>query len=329
MSGTRSVPDVAIRPSPTGGLRVRVSAVRKVAERIVEVRLASAESGPLPAWSPGAHVEVTLQPGLARQYSLCSDPGDPEWRLAVLEERDGGGGSSYVHSTLQVGDELIVSVPRNHFRLEFSGRRLVFVGGGIGITPILPMVAAVAAAGVDWHLLHLARSPAAAAYLDELERHGDRVSAHVDTDGGPLDLAATLDRLGGRVADIYACGPAPLLQALETYATENPECHLVLERFTNTGADVRSGDHAFVVQTADGREIDVPADKTVLEALTEVGIRILSSCQEGVCGTCETVVLEGTPDHRDAVLSAAERAGGETMMVCVSRCAGPRIVLDL
>lgn len=318
-------PDVG---APAVDLRLRVTAVRAIADRVLEIRLAG-DGGRLPAWSPGAHVELTLRPGLVRQYSLCSDPGDPEWRLAVLEERDGRGGSAWVHASLQVGDELTASGPHQHFPLELTGRRLLFVAGGIGITPILPMVAAAATAGADWHLVHLARHPAAAVYLDEVARHGGRVLAHVDTDGGPLDLAHTLDRLGAQEADVYGCGPTPLLDALEAYRSMRPRCRLAVERFTNPGAGARAADHAFTVETADGREIDVPAGTTVLQALSEAGIRVLSSCREGVCGTCETAVLEGVPDHRDVVLSEEERASGEMMMVCVSRCVGSRIVLDL
>lgn len=152
---------------------------------------------------------------------------------------------------------------------------------------------------------------------------------HVDTDGGPIDLATTLDGLGSADADVYACGPGLLLAALEEYAAARPGTHLVLERFTGDGDAVRDGDHAFVVALADGTEIPVAADQTMLEALTQAGIQMLSSCQEGVCGTCETAVLAGEPDHRDHVLSDDERMSGEMVMPCVSRCRGERIVLDL
>ena len=313
----------------TGDVRVRVAAARQVAERVRELVLAPVNGTPLPGWTPGAHVDVRLGPGLVRSYSLCSAPGEATWRIAVLEEREGRGGSRHVHHAVAVGDELVTSAPRNDFELELGTRPIVLVSGGIGVTPLLPMAAAAAAAGAEWRMLHLARSEAAAAYVDELAAYGDRVVRHVDTDGGPVDLVATLDRLGAVDADVYACGPAPLLTALEEYAAARPGTRLVLERFTGTGDAVREGDHAFVVETADGTEIPVAADQTMLEALTQAGIRVLSSCQEGVCGTCETVVLEGEPDHRDHVLSDDERASGEMVMPCVSRCRGARIVLDL
>ncbi|MBU2693694.1 PDR/VanB family oxidoreductase [Pimelobacter sp. 30-1] len=313
----------------TGDVRVRVTAARQVAERVRELVLAPVNGTPLPGWTPGAHVDLVLAPDLVRSYSLCSAPGDATWRIAVLEEAAGRGGSRHVHHALAVGDELVTSAPRNNFELVVGTRPIVLVSGGIGVTPILPMAAAAAAAGADWRLLHLARSEAAAAYVDELSSYGDRVVRHVDTNGGPIDLAATLDGLGAAAADIYACGPTPLLTALEEYAEARPGARLVLERFTGAGDAVREGDHAFVVEIADGTEIPVAADQTMLEALTDAGIRVLSSCQEGVCGTCETVVLEGEPDHRDHVLSDDERASGEMVMPCVSRCRGTRIVLDL
>ena len=310
-------------------LRLRVSARRQIADRVVEIELTSACGGILPDWTPGAHVELTLGSGLIRHYSLCSAAGDPRWRVAVLEEDPGRGGSAYIHQTLRVGDELASSAPRNNFPLHLSQRRVLFVAGGIGVTPILPMVRAAAAAGADWHLLHLARTPGAAVYLDELSAHPGHVRTHVDTDGGPIDLAAALDELGGSQADVYACGPAGLLCALEDYAAQRSGCRLSLERFVASAPLPRADNHAFVVETASGMQIEVSQEMSVLDALTAAGIRILSSCREGVCGTCETPVLDGVPDHRDEVLSDEERASGETMMVCVSRCIGSRLVLDL
>jgi len=313
----------------SGEVRVRVASARPVAERVRELVLAPVNGTPLPAWTPGAHVDVRLGPDLVRSYSLCSTPGADTWRIAVLEELAGRGGSRHVHHAVAVGDELVVSGPRNNFELVVGDRPIVLVSGGIGVTPILPMAAAADAAGAEWRMLHLARSAAAAAYVDELAAYGERVVRHVDTDGGPIDLPAALDALGGADADVYGCGPTPLLGALEEYAAARPGCRLHVERFTGDGAAVREGDHAFVVELADGTEIPVAADQTMLEALTDAGVRVLSSCQEGVCGTCETPVLAGEPEHRDHVLSDEERASGEMVMPCVSRCRGPRIVLDL
>ena len=311
-------------------LRARVTAMSRAAERILALDLEDPDGRPLPSWTPGAHIDVALTDGIVRQYSLCSRPGERAWRLAVLEEEASRGGSHHVHHALKVGDLLRVSAPRNNFALELTGRPVVFVSGGIGVTPILPMVHAAAEAGVDWQMLMLSRSPEAAAFADELADYGERVHRHHDSVAGILDLAWMLDTLGGEESDVYACGPAGLLSALESYAAQRPGCLLRLERFSGSASSaVRPGDRAFVVETADGVEIEVRADQTILEALTAAGIPMLSSCQEGICGTCETSVIAGVPDHRDQLLSEDERASGAMMMPCVSRCIGERITLDL
>lgn len=311
------------------GLKVRVLSITPAAERIVEIRLESADGEPLPSWTPGSHIDVFLDADLVRQYSLCSGPDDATWRLGVLEELEGRGGSHHVHHQLRVGDVLEVSHPRNNFPLELSDRPVVFVSGGIGITPLLSMVHAAQVAGAAWRMLHLVRDERSSAFDADLAPYGDKIVRHVDAISGVVDLAATLDDLGGRDADVYACGPGSLLDAIEAYAAARPGSSAHIERFTSTTPAVQEGDHAFVVEIADGTEIEVPADRTILQALNDAGIRTLSSCREGVCGTCETAVLAGVPDHRDHVLSADERTVGDVMMPCVSRCLGDRLVLDL
>ena len=311
-------------------LRAEVVSVTRAADRVMALQLQGAQGIDLPRWEPGSHIDVALTDGLLRQYSLCSAPGDPVWRLGVLEETDGRGGSRHVHHQLRVGDVLRVSPPRNKFALRLGTRPLVFVAGGIGITPILSMVHAAATAGADWQVLVLARTPEAAAFVDELSAYGERVHTHFASTSGRADLPTVLDGLGAAHADVYACGPLGLMTALEDYTSARPDCDLRLERFTTDGNPaIRPGDHAFVVEISDGTEIEVRADQTILDALTEADVPVLNSCREGVCGTCETFVLEGTPDHRDQLLDADERASGEMMMPCVSRCVGPRIVLDL
>lgn len=311
------------------GLKVRVLSITPAAERIVEIRLESADGEPLPTWTPGSHIDVFLDADLVRQYSLCSGPDDTTWRLGVLEELAGRGGSHHVHHRLRVGDVLEVSHPRNNFPLELSDRPIVFVSGGIGITPLLPMVYATQAAGSRWRMLHLVRDERSAAFDADLAPYAENIVRHVDAISGMVDLAAALDDLGGSRADIYACGPGGLLDAVEAYAAARPGSVAHIERFSSTTPAVQEGDHAFVVEIADGTEIEVPADRTILQALNDAGIRALSSCQEGVCGTCETAVLAGVPDHRDHVLSEDERSAADVMMPCVSRCIGDRLVLDL
>ncbi|WAU83894.1 PDR/VanB family oxidoreductase [Streptomyces sp. Qhu-G9] len=282
----------------------------------------------LPGWEPGAHIDVVLGSGLERQYSLCGDPADrTSWRIAVLREPDGRGGSAYVHGQLQTGDKVVVRGPRNHFVLQPSPRYR-FVAGGIGITPILPMLAAAEAAGADWTLLYGGRTRESIAFTAELSRYGDRVSIAPQDETGLLDLASVL---GTPQPDtlVYCCGPGPLLDAVEERCAVWPKGALHVERFQpkvqETGADTEFE----VVLERSGRTLTVPADVSVLDTVRAAGVEVLFSCTEGTCGTCETDVVDGTPDHRDSVLTDEEREAGETMLICVSRCRGKRLVLDL
>jgi ferredoxin-NADP reductase len=308
-----------------------VQEVRQEADRVASFALARPDGEPLPRWEPGAHVDVLLAGDLVRQYSLCSAPTDPTWRIAVLREEVSRGGSTWLHERIRPGDTLLVGAPRNNFALDLDAQRYVFVAGGIGITPLLPMVAAADAAGKDWTLLYLGTSANRMAFTEALRTYGSRVVLHRDSDSGVIDLESALDRLDAADAAVYACGPAGLLAAIEGYAIRHEGCRVVLERFTADpgSSPAREGDSPFVVETSDGTEIEVGADESILDALHRTGIPALSSCQEGVCGTCETTVLAGVPDHRDQLLSEEERESGETMMICVSRCAGDRLVLDI
>ncbi|MEU1185025.1 PDR/VanB family oxidoreductase [Streptomyces sp. NPDC005820] len=280
---------------------------------------------PLPAWEPGAHVDLVLGPGLERQYSLCGDPADrTSWRVAVLREPDGRGGSAHVHEQLGQGDKVRVRGPRNHFALR-PAPRYRFIAGGIGITPVLPMVAAAEAAGAEWTLLYGGRSRASMAFTGELARYGDRVTVAPQDETGLLDLGPVLDALPEGTL-VYCCGPGPLLDAVEARC---PAGALRLERFQPK--EQQAGEDAeFEVELAQsGRTLTVAPGVSVLDTVRAAGVEVLYSCAEGTCGTCETDVLEGTPDHRDSVLSEEERKAGETMMICVSRCVGKKLVLDL
>ncbi|WP_327319218.1 PDR/VanB family oxidoreductase [Streptomyces sp. NBC_01235] len=280
---------------------------------------------PLPAWQPGAHVDVVLGPGLERQYSLCGDPGDRyAWRIAVLREPDGRGGSAYVHEQLGQGDKVRVRGPRNHFALR-AAARYRFIAGGIGITPVLPMLAAAEAAGAEWTLLYGGRSRQSMAFTGELARYGDRVTVAPQDETGLLDLGSVLDALPEGTL-VYCCGPGPLLDAVEERC---PSGALHVERFQAKEQPVGE-DGEFEVELAQsGRTLTVAPGVSVLDTVRAAGVEVLFSCTEGTCGTCETDVLEGTPEHRDSVLTELEREAGETMMICVSRCRGKRLVLDL
>jgi ferredoxin-NADP reductase len=270
-------------------------------------------------------VSLTLRraDGLERPFSLCGPPRGERWRVAVLRKPDGRGGSDFVHTSLWPGARVRARGPRNHFPLEPAPRHR-FVAGGIGITPILPMLAAATASSSNWSLLYGGRSRSSMAFVEELAE--EHPAGRVTLTTGHLDLDGYLDGLRpGEL--VYACGPASLLAAVESRV---PASALRLERFT-AAADT-SGDTAFDVELArSGVVLTVPPDRSILHTVQQAGITVLYSCTQGTCGTCETDVLSGEADHRDTVLTDEERAAGETMMICVSRCRTPggRLTLDL
>ena len=323
------------RAARTGGPDAEHVAELVVAERteaaegVVALVLTDPGGGDLPAWTPGAHVDLLLSPDLTRQYSLCGSPAERDrWRIGVLLDEGSRGGSRHVHASLQAGARVRVRGPRNHFPLA-PAEEYVFVGGGIGITPLLPMVAQAQAAGTPWRLHYGGRRRASMAFLDELAAYGDRVVVWPQDERGLLDLDAALGapRPG---ALVYACGPEGLLQAVEGRCAAWAPGSLHLERFSARAADPEAVDTSFeVVCERSGITVTVPADRSILEVVQDAGVAALSSCLEGVCGTCETAVVEGEPEHRDSLLSEDERAAGDYMMICVSRSCGPRLVLDL
>ncbi|MEU9326874.1 PDR/VanB family oxidoreductase [Streptomyces canus] len=279
----------------------------------------------LPRWEPGAHIDVVLGPGLERQYSLCGDPADrTAWRIAVLREPAGRGGSAHVHEQLGQGDKVGVRGPRNHFTLR-PAPRYRFIAGGIGITPILPMLAAAEAQGAEWTLLYGGRTRESMAFTEELSRYGDRVTVAPQDERGLLDLASVLDGVPEGTL-VYCCGPGPLLDAVEERC---PAGLLHVERFTPKEQPAAENTEFEVELAQTGTTVTVAPDVSVLDAVRASGVEVLFSCTEGTCGTCETDVLDGTPDHRDSVLTDEEREAGETMMICVSRCRGKKLVLDL
>lgn len=308
-------------------IQLHVVSREQVADRVVAFTLARPDGGPLPTWQPGAHIDLTLPGDLVRQYSLCSDPADAStWRIAVLHEPDGRGGSVTAHEHLHPGATAVALEPRDNFGYLPGASDVLFIAGGIGVTPILPMVRLAEAAGVNWRLLYLGRSRRTMAFLSELESYGDRIFVHESEELGRISLDETIASAGLNDPQFYACGPEEMLDAL---AESCPADRLHVERFTGNGTGAEDTDTAFVVETSDGTEIDVAADETILAAMIRCGVPALNSCQEGICGTCETEVIEGTPLHRDSLLSEEERASNETMMICVSRCVGKRLVLEL
>ncbi|HJP77690.1 MAG TPA: PDR/VanB family oxidoreductase [Pseudonocardiaceae bacterium] len=307
----------------TGLFDVLVTDRRELAVGVLGLVLAHPDGAALPSWTPGAHVDLAPEGGPERQYSLCGRPSAPAWEIAVLREPDGRGGSAFVHDRVRVGDRVRVRGPRNHFPLvEAASYR--FVAGGIGITPIRPMIAEAAARGADWRLLYGGRTAASMAFAAELAELGERVRLRPQDEHGLLDLKAELAGLDDDTA-VYCCGPEPLLAAVAELVP--PEL-LHVERFAPVAVD--RPDTAFDVQlNRSGRTVRVAPGRSVLESIEAAGVPVLFSCREGTCGTCETEVLDGEPDHRDSLLTERERAAGDTMLICVSRALGPRLVLDL
>jgi ferredoxin-NADP reductase len=308
-------------------LRLRVAGHEQVADGVVRLRLAGHD---LPAWEPGAHLDLVLPSGLIRQYSLCGDPADSSsYTVAtrLIPVADGGrGGSAEVHERLAVGDTVEVRGPRNRFPLDTGAAARLFVAGGIGITPILPMLRALEARDADWALLYAGRSRASMPFLAEvaeLDAGRGRVTVVAEDEDGRPDLAAALDATTPGTA-VYCCGPEGLMAAVEELLPAGRE--LRLERFTpRNSAD---GNGPFEVELKrSGKVVAVPADSTVLAALRPEVPGLAYSCEQGFCGTCQQRVIEGEIDHRDELLTDAERDG--TMLICVSRCRGERLVLDL
>ena len=300
------------------------------ADGVISLTLADPGGAQLPAWTPGAHIDLLLDDAV-RQYSLCGPPGDQHtWRIAVLLDPGGRGGSRQVHQTLKAGDQITVRGPRNHFPLH-AAQRYIFIAGGIGITPILPMITVATEAGSDWRLYYGGRSRTSMAFLDELKPYGERVTVWPDDEKGLLPLGDILaDPAGGGL--VYCCGPEGLLAATEQRCMTWPAGALHLERFSaKPQPEPAAGEEApfEVVCQRSGLTVTVPPGRSIIDALDEQGVSVLSSCLEGVCGTCETQVLEGIPDHRDSLLTEDEREANEYMMVCVSRSKSDRLVLDL
>lgn len=320
----------AQEPGAEQRLTLRVTALTWEAEGVLSVYLRHPDGTDLPTWAPGAHLDLHLPGGHVRQYSLNGSPADRStWRVSVLREPASRGGSRAVHDTLRPGDILDVTGPRNRFPLVASPRYL-FVAGGIGITPILTMITNAEAAGADWSLLYGGRTRSGMAFLPDLASHGDRVLIRPQDEYGLLDLDAFVGAPRERTL-VYACGPEALLGALEHRCADWPPGTLHLERFTaKPPPPTADDDQPFeLVLRRTGRSITVPTGSTILQALEEHGISALNSCREGICGTCETKVVEGIPDHRDSLLSPQERAANDTMMICVGRARCPRLVLDL
>jgi ferredoxin-NADP reductase len=319
---------VTVAAEQAASRRLYVAAHERIADGVVSLTLRDPLGRDLPSWSPGANVTLELGPHLHRQYSLCGDPADRTgWTVGVLRDPDGRGGSDYVHDSVRVGGSLTVSGPRNNFELVESERYLM-IAGGIGITALKPMLEHADATGRSWSLVYCGRSRQAMPFAEALtDRFGDRVSIFASDEGRRADLETLIGGVA-RDTEVYCCGPTPMLTAVRS-ACESRHVGLRTELFS--GAATEGGQELpFEAHLArSGRTVSVDAGQSLLVAIEEAGVELGWSCLEGTCGTCETRILEGEADHRDAILSASERAAHDYLMPCVSRAAGPRIVLDL
>jgi ferredoxin-NADP reductase len=309
-------------------LQVRLRALIWEGPGVLSLELAAPDNGPLPPFEPGSHVDLTLPNGTLRQYSLCGDPNDTSHYRLGIRAVSGGLSSSFVHGKLRPGELLTVSVPRNNFSLV-DAPRYIFVAGGIGVTPLIPMMREASAKQRSWTLLYCNRRSEEAPFLAEISKLGGEISLHASEAGTRLDVA---QRLGTVERDtvIYCCGPERLMTAVEEATSAWPEGSVHFEWFTprSRPADETSGGFEVVCQQS-GLTLTVPPDKSIMTVLSEAGIEVPRSCEQGICGTCETRIVSGEADHRDSILSSSERAANQSMMICVSRARGARLVLDI
>lgn len=319
----------------TDTLQVRVRAMIHEADGILSFELVPMPPlKELPAFTAGAHIDLHLPNGLIRSYSLLNNPQERHrYRVGINKDAQSRGGSRYLHEVLRAGDTLVISAPRNNFPLDEQAALNVFFAGGIGITPMMSMIARTQQLGVPWKLYYAARTRRNAAFLDML--HGYHNDPNVELsftfdqepDGQRMDLAAIIKTLPPE-AHVYCCGPLPMLSAFEQATVGLPPAQVHLEYFA--ARESAATDGGFTVELArSGKSVSVRAGQTILDSLLDIGIEPPYSCQEGICGTCEVRVLEGIPDHRDLVLSSAEKAANNRMMICCSGAKSARLVLDL
>lgn len=313
-------------------LVARVTNMSAEALDVMRLELSPAQPGSFPPFEAGGHIEVTLPDGLIRHYSLVNDCLEKDrYVIAVGRDANSRGGSDYIHRTIRCGADLTISAPRNNFPLDPSDSPVLFVAGGIGITPILSMIRRCEASQRPWKLIYLARSRQRAAFYEELCKFGtERVHFHFgDEQEKRFDVAEAVASMAAD-AYLYCCGPESLMKAVEAVAENLPAGRVRFERFAAPEAELADAGEAFQIRLKrSGKEFAVPPGKSILETLEANGILHPFSCREGLCGTCRTGVCEGDADHRDYVLSDEEREAGNAMMICVSRATSPVLVLDL
>ena len=311
-------------------LRLRVKSATWEAPNIISYDLRPLETGELPPFTAGAHIDLAPPHALIRSYSIVNSQTERyRYVIAVQRDRVSRGGSKWVHENLRPGDVMTIDGPCNNFALNEAAEKSILLAGGIGITPIISMAERLSDLKRDWDLIYCARKRADAAFTENLKAFGSRVRFNFDEEAGGklLDIAAVV-RAAPPNAHLYCCGPLPMLSAFEAATAELPRERVHVEYFTaKEPSAVGGGFRVMLAKT--GKEFVVPVGKTILDTLLDAGLDIPHSCLEGVCGTCETKVLEGIPDHRDVILTEAERAAGKVMMICCSGSKSEKLVLDL
>jgi vanillate O-demethylase ferredoxin subunit len=319
--------------SETDPYYLRLHAITWEAEGIHSYDLRPPSGAELRGFTAGAHIDLHLANGMVRSYSLVN-PQDERHRyvITVQNDRASRGGSRFLHDTVRVGDRVAVSGPRNNFPLTEDAAHTLLLAGGIGITPLWCMIQRLRQLGRSFELLYCSRNRGAAAFRDQLMvLQGEGAAIAFNFDGEPggkiLDIGALVAK-AAPATHLYCCGPLPMLAAFETATASRPRDRVHLEYFTPREGPASTGGFT-VILARTGRSVLVPPGRTILETLLDAGLDLPSSCLEGVCGTCETKVLEGEPDHRDVVLTQAERHANRSMMICCSGCKGERLVLDI
>ena len=313
--------------------QVVVQETEMLTDDIMRIRLAAADGQTLPRWTPGSHIDLVCgQLGISRQYSLCGDPANSQvLDIAVLRENAGRGGSAWVHEHIRRGVPLHIRGPRNHFHFDEQANKVIFIAGGIGITPISAMALVASNRGIDYQIHYCGRSRSSMALLSLLEQqHGKRLHLYAADQGRRADFCELLATPEANT-QIYACGPQRMTDSLQQLCEIWPDDALHIEHFHSTlGKLDPEKEHPFEAELKQsGLTVTVAADQTLLEALRAANIDIQSDCEEGLCGSCEVSVLDGQLEHRDVVLTRSERAACNKMMSCCSRAKGKRIVLDL
>lgn len=313
-----------------------VVVVRRRSEQghaVVVLDLAAMDGGALPPFDAGSHVDVHLEDGMVRQYSLCGDPARRDvYRLGILKDPASRGGSAAAHASLREGVQVRVGLPRNQFALAPGRHRSILFGGGIGVTPMIAMAYSLHAAGRPFELHYCGRSEAASAFLDELRQgpFAQHVHTHFD-DGDPsqrLDPVAVLRAVGADL-HVYVCGPGGFMD----WIVEAARCRGLTEAQVHKEHFQRDADTSGrgfeVVAKRSGKRVHVAAGQTIVEALAAQGIRVRVSCEQGICGTCICGVLAGVPDHRDVFLTEEEHADNDQIALCCSRSHGDELILDI